>query len=65
VAELKTDGATNDAAYKLEVEKRLGILNRMHALRKTLCNVNCKPLLHRPACKAMKKDIEYLKEIIG
>jgi hypothetical protein len=52
------------AAIDAEAEKRVQILNRMHNLRKTLCRANCKALLHRPACKAMKKDIEYLKEII-
>ena len=50
------------AAYEFEV--RQGIINRMHGLRQTLCRVNCKPSLHRPACKDMKKDIETLKEII-
>lgn len=54
----------NNALAADEHEKRQGILNRMHSLRQTLCRVNCKPLLHRPSCKAMKKDIEYLKEII-
>ncbi len=39
-----------------------GILDRLHTLRVTLCRVNCKPLLHRPACKSMKKDVEKLKE---
>jgi hypothetical protein len=47
-----------------EHEKRQGILTRMHVLRQMLCRVNCKASLHRPACKAMKKDIEALKEII-
>jgi len=47
-----------------ERERRDGIINRMHGLRQMLCRVNCKASLHRPACKAMKKDIEYLKEII-
>ncbi len=47
-----------------EHEKREGIINRMHSLRQMLCRVNCKASLHRPACKSMKKDIEYLKEII-
>jgi hypothetical protein len=50
------------AAYEFEL--RQGIINRMHGLRAILCRVNCNPSLHRPACKAMKKDIEYLKEII-
>jgi phage gp29-like protein len=47
-----------------EYEKRQGILTRMHGLRQMLCRVNCKASTHRPACKAMKKDIERLKEII-
>ncbi len=51
-------------AYAEKVALHEGILNRMHALRKTLCRVNCKALLHRPACMAMKKDIEYLKEVL-
>lgn len=45
-----------------EYEKVKGILDRLHNLRAALCRVNCKPLMHRPACKTMKKDIEYLKE---
>lgn len=47
-----------------EHEKREGIINRMHGLRQNLCRVNCRPSLHSNACKSMKKDIEYLKEVI-
>lgn len=52
------------ARIDAEAKKRVQILNRMHNLRKQLCHANCKALMHRPACKAMKKDIEYLKEIL-
>jgi hypothetical protein len=46
-----------------EYEEAKAILDRLHNLRAALCRVNCKPLMHRPACKTMKKDIERLKEM--
>lgn len=54
---------TSEAEVK-EYENRKSIMLRMHHLRTTLCRMNCKASNHRPACKAMKKDIEHLEKVI-
>lgn len=52
------------ARIDAEAQKRVDILNRMHNLRKHLCRANCRALKHSEACKWMKKDIEFLKELL-